>query len=69
MRACNSCEENEFLISSDADFHNNNTSDICLALIKHYRKAICFANCFSLSFLKYLLFIVGAFTLSFCSLF
>lgn len=35
-------EENEFLISIEANFHNSNISDICIAVIKHYRKVICF---------------------------
>lgn len=35
-------EENEFLISIEANFHNSNISDICIAVVEHYGKMICF---------------------------
>lgn len=46
MGCCNSFEENEFLISIEINFHNSNIFDICIALIKHYRKVIHFMNYF-----------------------
>lgn len=65
---CNSFEENEFLISIEVNFHSSSISDVWFALIKHYKKVICFMHYFSLCLLKYWLFTVGKFTV-FCNVF